>query len=52
MKKYRSPVIMGFGPGFRTSLLGYFIRFDLGWGYDGGEVSKKPLGYLTLGMDF
>lgn len=52
VKKYRTPVIMGFGPGFRTSLLGYFIRLDLAWGYDSGELSKKPIAYFSLGMDF
>lgn len=52
IKRYRTPVIMGFGPGIRTSLFGYFIKFDAAWGYDTGELSKKPSYYFTLGYDF
>lgn len=52
VKKYRTPVIMGFGPGLRTSLLGYFMRLDLAWGYDSGEITRKPMVYFSLGMDF
>jgi hypothetical protein len=52
LKQNKSPIIMGFGPGFRTSLLGYFIKFDVAWGYDTGIVSPNPRYYLTLGLDF
>lgn len=52
VKRYKTPVIMGFGPGIRTTFLGYFIRFDTAWGYDTGEVSKKPMYYFTFGLDF
>ena len=50
--QYKSPVIMGFGPGVRTSLLGYFIKFDAAWGFDTGVVSQKPMYYLSIGLDF
>jgi Tol biopolymer transport system component len=52
VKRYKTPVIMGFGPGIRTSFLGYFLRFDTAWGYDTGEVSKKPMYYFSFGLDF
>ena len=43
---------MGFGPGLRTSLLGYFIKLDAAWSYDTGVVSQKPTYYLSIGLDF
>ncbi|MES2619973.1 MAG: hypothetical protein V4615_03905, partial [Bacteroidota bacterium] len=52
VKRYKTPVIMGFGPGVRTSILGYFLRFDTAWGYDTGEISKKPTYYFSFGLDF
>lgn len=52
VKRYKTPVIVGFGPGFRTTFLSYFFRFDTAWGYDTGEVSKKPMYYFTFGTDF
>lgn len=52
IKRYKTPVIMGFGAGLRTSLLGYFMKFDLAWGYDTGEVNKRPIFYFTFGYDF
>lgn len=52
VKRYKTPVIMGFGPGLRTSFLGFFLRFDAAWGYDTGEVSKKPFYYFSFGLDF
>ncbi|MCX6197911.1 MAG: hypothetical protein NTY88_01645 [Bacteroidetes bacterium] len=52
VQKYKTPIAMGFGPGLRTSILGYFIRFDTAWGYDTGEVSEKPKYYFSFGLDF
>lgn len=52
VQRYKNPFILGFGPGLRTSILGYFIRFDTAWGYDSGEVSKKPAYYFSFGLDF
>ncbi len=52
LHQYKSPVIMGFGPGFRTSVFGYFIKFDVAWGADTGVVSAKPMYYLSIGLDF
>ena len=52
VRQYKSPVIMGFGPGFRTSIFGYFIKFDTAWGVDTGVVSSKPMYYFSIGLDF
>ena len=48
---YRKPVVMGFGTGFRMEVMGYFIRADVGWGYDTGKVNK-PRFQFALGYDF
>jgi len=42
---------MGFGAGLRTEIAGYFLRLDLGWGYDTGKVNK-PRFQVGLGYDF
>jgi hypothetical protein len=39
---------LGFGPGLRTSLFGYFVRLDVAWNMEG----KGPFYYLALGNDF
>jgi hypothetical protein len=52
VKQYKTPVIIGTGFGFRTSLLGYFIKFDTAWGLDTGVWSDKPTYYLSFGHDF
>ena len=52
LQRYKNPFIMGFGPGVRTSFLGYFLRFDTAWGYDTGQVSKTPAYYFSFGLDF
>lgn len=52
VKRYKTPIIAGFGPGIRTTFLGYFLRFDAAWSYDTGEVSKKPMYYFSFGLDF
>jgi Tol biopolymer transport system component len=48
----REPLVAGFGPGIRSKLLGYYIRFDTGWGIQDGEVAKKPIYHVSLSMDF
>ncbi|MCS6935408.1 MAG: hypothetical protein NZM35_09710 [Chitinophagales bacterium] len=52
VKRYKTPVVLGFGTGVRTTFLGYFIRYDAGWGYDTGEITPRPIHYLTIGLDF
>jgi len=40
---------LGYGGGLRTSLFGYFVRFDAAWNIEG---IKKPVIYFALGTDF
>jgi hypothetical protein len=37
--------------GVRTTMLGFYTKFDLAWGEENG-VRTKPKPYLTLGHDF
>jgi len=48
----QDPFVEGFGYGLRTRLLGYFIRFDDAWGISNGAISKTPIPYLSLSLDF
>ena len=48
---FREPIVFGYGGGARTTLLGYFVRVDWAQGFDSG-AKKKPIWYLSLGMDF
>jgi len=48
---FRQPVIAGYGVGFRSTLLGYYIKADYAWGWD-GEVQQDQIWYISLGLDF
>lgn len=48
---FKQPIVMGFGTGVRTEVAGYFIRLDLGWGYDTGKINA-PRFQVGLGYDF
>jgi len=45
------PFAGGYGFGARSTLLGYFIKFDAGWPMS-GFFNSKPVLYLSLGFDF
>jgi len=45
------PFAGGYGFGVRSTLLGYFLKFDVAWPMKGVFVGK-PLGYFALGLDF
>jgi hypothetical protein len=49
---YRRPTVFGMGAGIRTSVLGYFIRVDAGWGKDGSDDKSKPLWHISFSKDF
>ena len=51
VRRFREPIVYGYGAGVRTSLFGYFIRADYGWGV---ETSNRQPGklHLSLGLDF
>ena len=48
---YRSPLILGFGGGVRTVVLGTYAKLDVAWGVEDLKV-RGPKLYLTLGYDF
>jgi hypothetical protein len=45
------PFAGGYGFGARSTLLGYFVRFDVAWQMD-GVFRGKPQKYFALGLDF
>jgi hypothetical protein len=45
------PFVGGYGFGARSTLLGYFVRFDAAWEMN-GFFKGKPMVYVALGMDF
>lgn len=47
----KSPFVMGFGTGLRTSLLGYQVRTDLAWGVEDYTVLTPRL-HVSLGKNF
>ncbi|WP_412068429.1 peptidase MA family metallohydrolase [Rubrivirga sp. IMCC43871] len=44
-------VLLGAGVGLRTFVLGYPVRLDWGWPFDGREVGDGRL-YFSVGLDF
>ena len=49
--KKRSPIIVGYGFGVRSKLLGYFIRLDWAWGIDNNVILPRVF-YFSLSLDF
>ena len=45
------PFLGSYGFGARTTLLGYFVRFDAGWQMN-GFFRNKPVMHVSLGFDF
>jgi len=35
------PVVGGIGVGLRTTILGYFVRFDVAWGIEDYRINKS-----------
>ena len=48
----KEPLVGGVGVGLRTSIFGYFIRGDVAWGIQDGQIAKKPQFYLSFNLDF
>ncbi len=48
----KDPIIGGIGFGARTKLLGYFMKADLAWGIEDGQIKKHPKFYLSMSLDF
>ena len=45
------PFAGGYGFGVRSTVLGYFLRFDAGWEMN-GFFKGKPMLYFAMGLDF
>jgi len=45
------PIVGGYGFGFRSRVLGYFLRADWAWGVDDGAIQERIF-YFSLGLDF
>ncbi len=48
---FRDPLVLGYGWGMRTTLLGYFIRLDIARGVESGIINE-PKFHVSLGYDF
>jgi hypothetical protein len=48
---YTSPILMGYGVGIRSTVLGFYTKFDLAWAQE-NYMTSKPKPYFTLGHDF
>jgi len=48
---FRDPIVYGYGAGLRSTVLGYFVKFDYGWGVETGH-QRSPRIYFSLGLDF
>ncbi len=49
--KRRSPIVVGYGFGLRSKILGYFMRFDWAWGIDNNVILPQVF-YFSLSLDF
>ncbi len=47
----REPLVAGYGFGFRSQILGYFVRADWAWGIENRVVLPRIF-YLSLNLDF
>lgn len=48
---YRRPILMSYGFGVRTVLLGHYFRMDYAWGVETGQV-QTPIIHFAVGTDF
>jgi Tol biopolymer transport system component len=51
LNEFINPWLYSYGVGFRSMMLGYYLKFDLAWPVENYEV-KSPRFYATLGFDF
>ena len=48
---FRNPLLIGYGFGMRTTILGFYGKADMAWGQEDYKQSG-PKFYFTLGYDF
>ncbi|WP_303312310.1 hypothetical protein [Hymenobacter sp. BT730] len=49
--RFRNPLLMGYGVGARSTILGFYGKLDVAWGEEDYE-RNGPKFYFTLGYDF
>lgn len=48
---FRDPVVASYGLGLRSTLFGYYLRADYGWGIETGIIQDPRL-HISMGLDF
>lgn len=48
---FSDPFLRSYGAGFRTMMLGYYVKLDVAQGFQNG-VRLSPFAHVTLGSDF
>lgn len=51
VRNYQNPFLIGYGFGARTTVLGYYLKFDLAWGIEDFVNQGKEF-YFSFGYDF
>ncbi|NJN42271.1 MAG: hypothetical protein HC811_08680 [Flammeovirgaceae bacterium] len=51
IQEYLNPWLYSYGFGFRTMMLGYYMKFDFAWPVENYTV-KDPRIFVTIGFDF
>jgi Tol biopolymer transport system component len=51
LKQYLNPWLYSYGAGFRTMMLGYYLKFDVAWPVENYTV-KDPRLTVSMGFDF
>ncbi|MCS6821416.1 MAG: hypothetical protein NZ551_06060 [Microscillaceae bacterium] len=49
---FKSPFLQSFGTGVRTTIFGYYLKFDYAWRIEDYTVSQKGMLQVSLGYDF
>jgi Tol biopolymer transport system component len=49
---FKNPWLAGYGAGFRTVMLGYYLKLDLAWAIEDNVIADKPKLYISFGYDF
>ena len=51
-RNYTNPYLVGYGFGLRSTMFGYYVKFDVGWGIENYRRTEDPMYYISLGYDF
>jgi len=51
LKEFINPWLYSYGFGFRSMMLGYYLKFDLAWPVE-NYVVQQPRAFISLGFDF